>query len=136
MDRRVFIDTSAFYALTDSGDINHERAVKIYNNLLKKRYEFLLSDMVFAETVTLIRRRLGYRASLMFSDTIKEGIATGLFEIIFVTEGLFRKSLKLFFQIKDRKISFVDATSLTIMKEKSIRKAFAFDVHFERYGYK
>ncbi len=133
MDRRVFIDTSAFYALADSGDINHERAVKIYNNLLKKRYEFLLSDMVFAETVTLIRRRLGYRASLMFSDTLKEGIATGLFEIIFVTESLFRKSLGLFFQIKDRKISFVDATSLTIIKEKGIKKAFAFDVHFDGY---
>jgi len=31
MDRRIFIDTSAFYALADSGDINHEKAVKIYN---------------------------------------------------------------------------------------------------------
>lgn len=136
MDRRVFIDTSAFYALADSGDVNHERAVKLYDDLLKKKCRFILSDMVFAETVTLIRRRLGYRASLIYSDTIKEGNVTGLFKMIFVTEGIFRKSLELFFQLKDRKISFVDATSLTLIKEKGIRKAFAFDMHFEGYGYK
>jgi predicted nucleic acid-binding protein len=131
---KVFIDTSAFYAVADKGDVNHTSAVVIYKRLLDEAKVLTLTDYVLSETATLVRRRLGYKRSLEFLDLIEEGTGIGLFETIIIGKGQLADAKAIFAGEKDPKFSFVDAVSISTIRREKIKKVFAFDSHFTNYG--
>jgi predicted nucleic acid-binding protein len=135
MRDRIFIDTSAFYALADRDDLNHKKAENIYRALLHKNALFVLTDHIISETATLIRRRLGYIQSLEFLRLIEEGQGVELFELVIVGKEHINKAKRIFTERKDIKLSFVDALSFAIMKDENIKKFFAFDLHFQAEGF-
>ena len=46
MSRAVFVDTSAWYALTDNGDANHAPAARILRHLVTQRRPLLTTNHV------------------------------------------------------------------------------------------
>ncbi|MFH0803118.1 MAG: PIN domain-containing protein [bacterium] len=135
MREKVFIDTSALYALADSRDEHHKKAREIYKKAIAGNVLFVLTDLVIAETSTLIRRRLGFSASSKLFQIVEEGEGVGLFSVHFVDKELYKKAREIFLQLQDPKFSFVDAGSIALMKKEKIGKYFAFDAHFRRAGF-
>jgi predicted nucleic acid-binding protein len=43
---RIFIDTSAFYALLDRDDANNQKATKIWTELLGAEHRFVTSNYI------------------------------------------------------------------------------------------
>ncbi|SRR6266849_4539282 len=62
--RQLFVDTSAYFALTDRRDENHEAAVRIIHQLIGERTELLTTNYIVAETHTLLLNRIGYKTAL------------------------------------------------------------------------
>jgi predicted nucleic acid-binding protein len=133
---KVFIDTSALYAIADKKDENHQESKTLYEKLLSKRVTFLITDYIIAECTTLIRRRLGYLKSVDFLDLIEESEALGLFEIVFVERAIFKKAKQILRDMKSEKLSLVDAISFAAMRHKKVFEYFAFDRHFDEAGFK
>jgi len=133
--QKVFIDTSALYAILDKKDANHKKAGIIYKKLLSAGTKFTLSDHVLSESLTLIRRRLGYNKSLEFATIIQQGEAVELFNIIFVNRPAFRLANQFFEQLKSVKISYVDCLSFATMNILKISDYFAYDNHFQEAGF-
>lgn len=134
MRERVFIDTSAFYAIASKEDANHPAAIKVYGRLLDESTVFVLTDCILSEAATLLRRRLGYKQALEFIDSVEEGAGIGLFDLIVTTKADLMQARKIFADEKDPKLSFADAVSIAIIKKEKIKKVFAFDAHFTPYG--
>ena len=132
---KVFIDTSAFYAIADSGDRNHRSAVQKYTELLDGRIRMVYNDHVLAECATLIRRRLGYEASLRFLNLVEKLQKIGSFQIVFSEPALLSSAKEIFLEMADPKLSLVDALSFALMRKLSIHKFFAFDDHFRQAGF-
>ena len=135
MREKVYLDTSALYALADGKDANHKRAVEIYKRLMAQKVVLALSDQIISESATLIRRKLGYSASKKFLQIIEEGEGIGLFLIIFTDKELIKKAGEYFLRENDPKLSFVDALSISIMKNEKLKRCFAFDIHFPAAGF-
>ena len=57
--KKIFIDTSAWDAIEDSGDVNHEAAM-IFKDQMANRYELITSNYILDETYTLLLRNIGY----------------------------------------------------------------------------
>jgi predicted nucleic acid-binding protein len=57
--RRVFIDTSAFYGLTDRRDDNHATATALHTRLAQERWRSYTTNFILAETHALVLSRLG-----------------------------------------------------------------------------
>lgn len=136
MRERVFVDTSALYALADGRDDNHARARAAYTSLLERHTQFVLTDHVLAETATLIRRRLGYDAARRFLQLIEAGEGTGLFSIAWPNRERFARARELFDQIQDPKLSLMDTLSFSAMEGLGLKRCFAFDEHFQQAGFK
>jgi predicted nucleic acid-binding protein len=66
--RLLFADTGAFYALADRRDPAHNRARRFYED---SDALFLTSDFVFAETMSLLTKRLGKRLAVDFGQGIR-----------------------------------------------------------------
>ena len=66
----VFVDTSAFYAVLDRDDANHEAAGKTWVQLLRDQHTLLTTNYVLLETCALLQSRLGITAWRAFHQDV------------------------------------------------------------------
>lgn len=132
MSRDVFIDTSAWYALTDAGDTYHSEASRRVRGLIDSGCTLVVSNHVVGETYTLLRVRLGSTVAIEFLLRIRGSANT---RRVFVPESWEPEVEALLAQYADQDFSYVDATSFVVMRHARIREALAFDHHFAVLGF-
>jgi len=132
MRNKVFVDTSAWYALRDEDDANFDSAKNTLILLLAERPGLITSNHVIGETYTLLRSALGHTQATEFIHYTKE---SRHLERLFTPQELEEEAFQLLAKYKDQDFSFVDATSFVWMKKLELREAFAFDKHFLTAGY-
>jgi len=131
MSERIYIDTSAYYALVDSDDANHHAATSLAHLLSQEAAELYTSNFVIAETHTLILNRLGYDAAAH----VLASVYTSATRITRATEVDERRGREIVLQHKDKTYSLVDAISFAIMERLHLRRAWSYDQHFRQFGF-
>jgi predicted nucleic acid-binding protein len=127
---RVFIDTSAFYALLDRTDEHHLKAGREWNRILDVNYTLVASNYILVETLALLQSRLGMEAVRRFQEDIFP-----LLSLEFITPEFHRLGTAALLSSSRRRLSLVDCVSFEVMRETGIRKAFAFDPYFKEQGF-
>lgn len=127
---KIFVDTSAFYALADEDDQYHHQAKAFYNSIVAKD-QLVTTDYILVECWFLIGSRLGRRAAIEFWDGLRSGIA----EVLKVEPQDLEKAYQVIQRYSDQDFSLVDATSFAVMEREKIEKAFAFDPDFQIYRF-
>jgi len=127
---RLFIDTSAFYALLDKDDANHEKAKKAWTDLLGAEHTLVTSNYILVETFALLQNRLGMEAVRGFQDDLLP-----LITVEFVSSGVHRSGIASLLSASRRSLSLVDCVSFEIMRSSGIKTVFAFDQHFKEQGF-
>jgi hypothetical protein len=123
----VFVDTSAWYALLDKSDANHQAAVKLKDSLV---HPMVTSNYIADETITLARTHLGYGVAVEIGQKLcDESIAN----LIHITPEDEKRAWEIFVSYHDKSFSFTDCTSFALMERLGITEAFAFDEHFKQY---
>ena len=126
----IFIDTNVFVALRDTNDSTHQKALEIAKTLKEKTVRFYTSSDIIGETLTVLSRKLGKAIALdWYRDLQKSDIGE-----IFVDETIHQKARSLFNKTRPKNISFIDCSSVVIMRENRIRLIFSFDEDFKSLG--
>lgn len=124
----VFVDTSAWYAAADRGDVHHRRAVE---RLSEFSGGLLTSDHVLVETWFLAANRLGADVAETLVTTIRSGNAR--------VETATIADLEVAAQIHDaftgQEFSIVDRTSWSIMQRLGVHEAISFDQDYWIYRF-
>ncbi len=84
------------------------------------------------ETFTLLARRAGYAFAAARARVI---LATESLQILRAGEEEMARAVELFDRLGDQRVSFTDCLSFALMRREGIRRAFAFDRHFEAAGF-
>ena len=126
----IFIDTSAFYAVFDRDDSNHQPARAAWEAMLGDGSELLTNNYVLLETCALLQHRLGLAALRTFHEDV-----VPLVRIDWVAEGRHRAAAGAVVAAGRRKLSLVDCVSFQTMRELGVRSAFCFDKHFKDQGF-
>ena len=84
------------------------------------------------ETLTLIRFRLGLAAAAAWWRQI-EGSTRLRWER--VDHDRFERARNLFFQYRDKDLSFTDCSSMAVMKELKVKTVITTDRHFQQVGF-
>ena len=129
--RQIFIDTSAYFALADEEDKNHQAASGKLQQLIRERASFTTTNIVIAETHTLTLKRIGYKTAL----EVIERIYSSQIRIYRIREADEKKALDIIRKYTDKDFPFVDALSFAVMEKLHITQAFTFDKHFTQYGF-
>lgn len=129
--RQLFVDTSAYFALTDKRDENHEAAVHFIHQLIREGGELFTTNYIVAETHTLLLNRMGNATALQ----VVEQLYKSQTRIYRVREAEERKALEIIRIYTDKGFSLVDAISFATMERFHLTQAFAFDHHFAQYGF-
>ena len=128
----IFIDTGAFCAFSDRRDTFHIVAVEQFSKILNDKERLITTNFVVDETYTWIRYRLGHNEAIKFLKKIREAESKKEFrlEVVTVTRPLEDQAVHLLEKFADQDLSYTDATSLALIKERKIPRAFTFDRHF------
>lgn len=126
----IFVDTSAFLAVLDESDQNHSKAAPYWEKVIKRDDVLLCHNYILVETSALILRRFGMEAVHVFEKDIAP-----ILRIMWVSKEIHSAAVSAHLMADRRSLSLVDCVSFEVMRRTGIRKAFAFDRHFQDYGY-
>jgi predicted nucleic acid-binding protein len=125
----IFIDTSAFYALIDRSDKNHDAAAHAWTSIRDVPNQLACSNYILLETIALLQNRLGMAA---VHDFISLTNRMAMFWI-----GIEQHNLAIAALLTSgrRGLSLVDCTSFETMRSRGIHTAFTFDLDFSEQGF-
>ena len=121
---RIFVDTGAWYALVDNRDPAHEKASAFF---VHNTIPLITSNYVFDETVTLLRKKVGWQTAFDFGERVRSSERLQIMPILETDE---QKGWTIFARYRDQDFSYTDCTSFAIMQRLKISTAFTFDHHF------
>ena len=127
---KVFVDTSAFYALMDRSDRWHTSARRLWAHCLEEGYELKTSNYIVVETLALLQNRLGFEAADLWARDV-----LGVVETIWVDEMVHRLATEIWLSLGRRRLSLVDCASFVVMRHDKLEKVFGFDKHFAEHGF-
>lgn len=126
----IFVDTSAFFALSYIEDPNHKFAQGILERLLGGQEELVTTNYILTECFALIQRRFGFETVRAFYRDVYK-----LCRVLWVSQSQHERSAKAFIQQASPRYSFVDCVSFEMMKANGVRRFFAFDDDFQKAGF-
>ena len=130
--QRIFVDTSAFIALLDPRNDCHVQAVHIEQSLSSQPVRLVTTNFVLDETYTGLRGKIQHTAILRFRDSVRQ---SRRLSVVRITEALEDQAWEIFARYEDKDFSFTDCTSFAVMQQLGITTVFAFDEHFEQFGF-
>lgn len=126
---RLFVDTSAWYALVNAKAARHKQVKKA---MAEWEGRLCTTDYIFDEIVTLIRYRVGHAPAVEVGGALQDG-STCL--LVPVESQDIRDAWDQFVRESDQRNSFTDCTSFAVMRRLGLTTAAALDDDFVRAGF-
>jgi predicted nucleic acid-binding protein len=125
----IFVDNSAWYALSVPKDPNFAAATRFH---IQHQYDLLTTDYVVDETLTLLRTSGHAHRALQFGVQLIDGREFA--RLHSTNQDDFLAAWDIFHRYSDKHWSFTDCVSFVVMQRLKIDTAFAFDQHFRQFG--
>jgi predicted nucleic acid-binding protein len=129
-DRRVFVDTSVYYAIADQDDASHATAAATMRRLSAERRRLVTTNAVLFETHSLLVNRIGHQVARNVLVALRASQT-----IVRVRRSDEERAEEILAQYADKDFSLTDALSFAVMERLGIRVAFSLDRHFVQYGW-
>ena len=127
---KIFVDTSALYALISTEDQNIVPAVITWESMLEREDILFTNNYVLLECFALIQNRLG----IEFTRALQSNLVPFL-QIDWIGEQQHISSVNDVLAANRRQLSIVDCSSFESMRRLGIEKVFTFDEHFREQGF-
>jgi len=130
--RRVFVDSSAFFALIAREDRHHKEAAALFASANRESWELVTTNATVFECHALLlnRSRPGYQNAIAFLDLI-DGDE---YRVERVKRRDEKRAVQLVRTQQDKTYSLCDALSFAVMERLGLTDAIAFDEDFRSYG--
>jgi len=130
LDKTIFVDSSAIYAVLSNKDPHHAKAQKIFKQIQVRSYSLVLTNFVIAEThALLLNRTRRIDVSLHFLNKIAYGRTFKVVRPSIEQEALAISELN---KYQDKKWSLTDMLSFIVMEQNGIPYYFSFDTDFKQ----
>lgn len=121
---RIFLDSNYWVALFNSNDALYPAARALARKLDKEKSALIISNFIFLEVVTVLSQRRGKEVAVaagkyLFSDSIIR---------VHIDASLQKDTWSIFQQMKEKNISFVDCSTIALMRAERIDDLLTFDV--------
>lgn len=128
--KKIYVDSSAFYALLDRADPNHKEASYLWASLLEKNFTLITSNYVVAETMRLLQERIGFEAARVWHRDI-----LGVLSVFWINENIHQQAYELWLSLGRNRLSLTDCVSFVTMHQHQIERVFCFKRQFIFHGF-
>lgn len=128
-NKPVFVDSNFFVALFNPDDSQYTKAIKFSKYIDKENTSLVISNYIFLEIVTVLSQRRGKTVGNAVGDYLM--VPPNI--IIQIDEELHQQTWDIFKTLKNKDISFVDCSTIAVMKAEGISRLLTFDQdHFKK----
>ncbi len=125
---KVLLDTSAAYALTDRRDPYHVSA-RAY--VRTPGLALVTASAIVAETYTIVRRRIHYRAAIEWVESLRVGGHVTVEHVGLAEDAAIWGILREYAGVP---LSYADASVIALGRATGIKEVFSFDTDFAACG--
>lgn len=129
---RVFVDSSAWFAVASASDGRHAEAERLLREAVARKVGLVTTNLVLAEVHRLALVRMGIRPAIAMLDRIE---ASRLISLVHATVEHHQAAHRWLAKLADQPISYADAVSFAVMEAMRCRVAMTFDRHFAMAGF-
>ena len=129
MPENIFIDITFIIVLIDIKNSEYQQAVELINKI-KNPFYITTYDILSEAT-----KNLSYQDKLEMIRLIETFIDSQHTCIVESTEELFKKSLAMYKENKDKEWSLAHCFSFVVMRDKGIKNVLTFDKYFTEAGF-
>lgn len=131
--KRVFLDTSGWFAALSPREAHHAESLRAYRKWLKDGYQLVTTNLVVAEMHILMCKYRGPAEGLRFLDHLYDDPSHS---VVFVDRDIERAAIDRWLRrLTDQRLSLADAVSFETMKTNGIRHVLSLDDHFSIAGF-
>jgi predicted nucleic acid-binding protein len=84
---KIFVDTSAWYAIADPSDNNHQSAL-LYRNQIAKKYHLVISNYILDELYTLLLIHVNYNRAIEMKRKLDILEKRKILEVVWIDEKM------------------------------------------------
>ena len=128
----IFVDANAFIGILNRKSSFHQQAIEKSERLKQESEVLVTSDIVVAETITVLSSRIDRKLALVFGSDIEAGNV----QIFYLEPDTLNLAWQIFQTLTSKNVSFFDCTSFAIIEKYKLSKVFSFDSDFQKYGKK
>lgn len=128
--RKLFIDSSVLVPFIDRGDTNHQKSVKLMEDLAKLHYQLYTSYQNVTETYATLTREVGISVA---SDFLHACLQSDM-EILFPQINDLVTAHKVLKSNKDRQITLREAINATLMQKRGVSQILTFTYWHNLFG--
>jgi len=122
-----FIDSGVWIGAFNPRDAHHLKSKRVVKAVANgKLGRSLITALIFGEVVTYIRRKIGVEQSI---EVAKAMLDSKNVEVIHIDEHTFSAAYHMFERYPA--LSFADAVSVTVMKDRGVQQIISFDRDFD-----
>jgi predicted nucleic acid-binding protein len=129
---QVFLDTAFAYALLNTRDQWHNRAVRWQARLAAESRPLLTTEFVLMEIGDGLAA-LRFRS--LAADVIQRLRSSSLVEVVPASSRLVADAFTLYVRRNDKDWEMTDCSSFVVMRERGLPEALTMDVHFQQAGF-
>ena len=130
---RVFVDSSAWFAVASASDGRHAEADALLRHAVARRIRLVTTNLILAEIHRLALVRMGIRPASALLDRIE---ASRLVAVVHAGAEHHRAARRWLAKLADQPVSYTDAVSFAVMEAARYRIAMTFDHHFVIAGFR
>lgn len=123
----LIIDSGALLAMIDRHDAHHVAAATFIREYPVA--SFLVPDPIFAETMTLVKARLGSQPAIALGMGLMQ---SNRFTLLPCTDMDRQETWAIFSRYSDKDWSYADCSVLATARRLEVTEVFAFDHHFDQ----
>lgn len=128
----VFLDTAYVYALVNTRDEWHQKALSWQEKLEKERRGIITTELILVEIADGL-------ASIRFRTQAAQVIAalqsSPFVEVVAVSSELLALALDLYSQRADKEWGLTDCVSFMVMRKRGLLDSLTVDSHFQQAGF-
>lgn len=130
--KKIFADTSGWLALVVKSDYLHEKAIKIYRELLDKTCNFVTHGGILLEIGNGLSSVNSRSTVLKLKESVEK---SARIELVSLSDELLEAGWELYAERPDKDWGIVDCISFIVMQRQGIIEALTADKHFEQAGF-
>ncbi|MBI3559164.1 type II toxin-antitoxin system VapC family toxin [Candidatus Gottesmanbacteria bacterium] len=132
--QKIFVDSSAWIALSSEDDKNYRRITDFFSKIISDGAVFFTSNDVIDETVTRLVYDIGFRQTQKFIEEIKANVRKKSLVQFWTDEQIQEEAFAILKKYHDHKLSMTDATTVAIMKRFRLDAVLTLDSDFKKIG--
>jgi len=122
--KAVFLDSNFLIALYNSDDTLHQRASELSSRVMDGSQRLVMSNYIWLEVVTVLSQRSGRATANAVGNNI---LSAGQISIIHIGDAMHNDSWEIFQNIDKKNVSFVDCSTLALLRHRGIESLLTFD---------